>query len=238
VNAPAAPRFPAHSLTAAAAGQLLALAVPALRAAKASPRRTIVARRLDLHAQLVQQLGPSMAYPEVRNLWEDVIAALELAELTPDAYAAILAELEAIAAGGRRNASWFSGPAEVEAEMRDVKIVVESLDRDIMNAPQISNAEKANWRAFAAAFQRWYLDNDTWIGHAQGGTYDKAREYRQIAADWRDRLVRAGGSPSSPRDPFAPEEEARRKRRWVSWAIGGAVVVAGVGAIAYAVRQD
>jgi hypothetical protein len=108
-----------------------------------------------------------------------------------------------------RDASWWAvkTPGVILDEMRAAKTEIEALGRDI-HATHHQGQFVTQWDEFAREFAGfWSAHSGSWTDRMWRGTYDKAVEFRERAADWRRKFEQLGGAPTSP-PPKPPTEHA------------------------------
>jgi len=86
------------------------------------------------------------------------------------------------------------------------------------------------WGEFEREFGDFWAEHaHSWTDRMWRGTYDKAVEYRQRAADWRKRFEEIGGKPTTPA-PKPPTEHFLPPGLSISWkpvaVIGGIAAAA------------
>jgi hypothetical protein len=96
------------------------------------------------------------------------------------------------------------------------------------------------WGEFEGEFGNfWASHADSWTDRMWRGTYDKAVEYRQRAADWRKRFEKMGGTPTTPppRPPTEPFLPPGFSMPWKAIAVAGGIA-AGALIIPAAIRAS
>jgi len=74
----------------------------------------------------------------------------------------------------------------------------------------------AQWGEFEREFGAFWASHEGFTDRMWRGTYDKAVEYRQRAADWRRHFERIGGAPTTPA-PKPPTEDILPPGFSISW---------------------
>lgn len=82
------------------------------------------------------------------------------------------------------------------------------------------------WGEFEREFAEFWSSHSSWADRMWRGTYDKAVEYRERAADWRRQFERLGGVPTAP-PPKPPTEHILPPGISIPWkpiaVVGGAL---------------
>lgn len=131
--------------------------------------------------------------------------------------------------------------AVFKTELLRANSAVANLFRDVSS--QVARMD-ATWLAsFNDFIRRWgefYLANVDNFFAPSGGTYDQCLDFQREAATWRQDFQRRGGTVSSPTPiPADPSSRAAPGGPIASnkGLIGGALVVAGIFAIGYALSN-
>jgi hypothetical protein len=131
---------------------------------------------------------------------------------------------------------WFPGAIQAYVEKANTEIW--SLGKDYSVARTkgtVSDAEVQAFKAFFNEFAAWkaQLGITDWLTY---GTVATAKNFRQRANDWRDRLVRNGAQLSTPAPNITPTPPAGETSSTLKWVVGGAVAIAGAVAIGHLVK--
>ena len=131
------------------------------------------------------------------------------------------------AQGGRVGGPLLWTPAMIADYMRQTQNSFGAVDRDYQAAKaagRLPPAELANWVAFRDGWQAFYTSNrSSW----SGGTVDRAEDYRNQLAGWRQRVARYV-TPTSPAPHIDPSSGL--------WSFGGGAgfgVLLAVGVLVY-----